>query len=106
MGKKVKGRASMCASSDLHFRVHTATDIGHAPGRAGSDLSVGQRRKDGLFVLIEGLQGGVLAGTPELKSATHRSGCFTTWYSYTACWLGYTASTSFRHVQGHVSIYN
>ena len=76
-GGEVKG--IMCSSSDLHFRVHTATDGGHAPGRAGSDLSVAQRGEDGLLVLVEGLQWGVLAWTAELESATHS-------------WVGYTPS--------------
>jgi len=65
---------SCVPSSDLHFRVHTAADIGHAPGRAGSDLSVGQRGEGGLFILVEGLQRGVLAGTPQLESAGQDTG--------------------------------
>ena len=97
--EKVKRRAvRMGATSDLHFRVHAAADVGHAPGGAGSDLSVGQRREDGLLVLVEGLQRGVLAGTPELESATHHHGdcCFTTRYAHTRC-AGWTAHTTHTH---------
>ena len=89
----------MGATSDLHFRVHAAADVGHAPGGAGSDLSVGQRRE-----YWPGHRSWSLQHTTTATAASQRG-------TLTHGVLGgpRTPRTRTRltaHVQGHVSIYN
>lgn len=52
----------------LHFWVHAAVDGGNTPGWTGSDQAISCRREDGLLVLVEGLQWGILARTLQLVS--------------------------------------
>lgn len=54
--------------SDLHFCVHTAVDVGDAPGWASSHQTVSCGGENRLLVLVEGLQWRVLAWTLQLVS--------------------------------------
>lgn len=56
----------------LHFWVHTAVDGGNTPGGAGGDQTVSCRGEDGLLILVEGLQGRILARTLQLESKTEK----------------------------------
>jgi len=52
--------------------VHAAVDGGDTPGRASGDQTISGRGKDGLLILVEGLQRRILARTFQLVSTRPR----------------------------------